>query len=217
MTAGRNAEKMANKRKDAAEKKAYILLEVDPVAVQQAPKISHHFVHVGGEAKVWEALEGSDSEEARKLVNVRSRLNQGQRSSIPFEAIAIAAGLTTKRAFGVISEAILESSDEVSALILNANMPTMVQKAVDRAQAFDGTADAKMLFQAKRFVPVPKGSTTIVNGDVVKGNKNQVAVLPSPEDTGRRLNDRFNMEITVPVAIPAPESDDDGDYDDAED
>jgi hypothetical protein len=184
---------------------AFVYLEITPEAVAAQPRVSHLFKHVpGGETAVWEMLEASSSPEARKLCEFRGRLTQGQRDVVPFEAIAIAAGFATKKAFGIASEAVVEYSQDASKLILHAATPDMMTKAVENAKTLEGAGERKTLLQAVGLVPRPKNSTTIINGDVVKGNKNQVAVLPDPGDTGRRLGSRFMMEMAVPAALPAP-------------
>ena len=90
------------------ERAAYVYLEVDPAVVAQAPRVSHLLRHIpGGKPAMWEMLMGSDSPDARKLVEMSQRLTLQQREDVPFEAIAIAAGMTTKHAFGVVSEAVV--------------------------------------------------------------------------------------------------------------
>lgn len=187
---------------------AYIFLEVDPALVAVAPKVSHLFKHVpGGEPAIWEMLSGSDSADAAKLLQVKERLTNRQFNTVPFEAIAIAAGMSTKHAFGVVSEAVIEHSQDASKLILHASAPAMMEKAVEHAKA-DGVGERKTLLQAVGLVPRSRNTVTIVNGDVVKGNKQTLAVLPSVSDAGRRFGQRFGMEMTLPaIAAPADETD----------
>lgn len=196
--------------------RAYLFLEIDAARVARAPKVSHLFKHLeGGEDLVWESLAGSESADAQRLMEFRRRLNEKEFGAVPFEAIAIAAGMTTKHAFGVVSEAIVEHSQEASKLILHAAAPAIMQRAVDTAKE-SGGSEGKMLLQAMNLVPRPRNTFTVVHGDVVKGNKNQVAVLPSSEDTGRRLSNRFNMEMTVPATTIAPAFEEDPDAEDPE-
>jgi len=193
--------------REQAEHLAYTYLEIEPSAVAAAPKINHLFKHVpNGEAGVWEILEESENVEARRLLEFRNRLTQKQREAVPFEAIVIAAGMTTKHAFGVVSEAIVEHAQDASRLILHAATPEIMATVVKDAKENGGSA-AKMLLQATNLVPRPKNTVIIHNGDNVRGNKNQLAVLPSAEDTGRRLGNRFNLEMAIPAAIAAPAED----------
>lgn len=183
---------------------AYTYLEIDPATVAAAPRVSHLFKHVpGGEAGIWEMLAGLDSPDARKLIEVKERLNQREFDAVPFEAIAIAAGMSTRHAFGVVSEAVVEHSQDASKLILHAAAPDMMAKAVEHAKG-DGVGERKTLLQALNLVPRPRNTITVVNGDVVKGNKASVVVLPEVGDVGRRLGQRFAMEMTLP-SLPAPE------------
>lgn len=210
---------MSDNRKDEALRRGLLMLEVSPEALAAAPKITHLLKHApNGEAGVWEILEGYDSVEARNLLLARARLNLEQREAVPFEAIVLCTGLTTKRAFGLITEAIVEHSQDAARMILHAATPEIMLKVVENAKN-GGGAEAKMLLQATNLVPRPKNTVVIHNGDVVKGNKAQVTVLPNPEDTGRRLGDRFNTEMKIPLQLAAPEPeeysdepDDEADY-----
>lgn len=193
------------------------MLEVDPAKIAQAPRVSGLFEQLkGGVNRVWEALEASDLPEAMVLVATRRKLTRDQFEAVPFEAIVIAAGMTPRHAFGVASEAMVEYSQDAARMILHAATPDIMAKSVERATSNDGTADARMLLQASNLVPRPKNTVVIHNGDVVKGNKNQVAVLPNPEDTGRRLGNRFNAEMKIPLALPAPVEEEDLDERDDE-
>ncbi len=200
------------------EERAYIFLEVDPALVAAAPRISHLFEHIpDGEAGVWKLLAGCDNPDARKLLDVRARLVGRELSAIPFEGMAIAAGMSPRHAFGVISEALVEHSQDASRLILQAAVPDIMRKAVEHAKG-DGVGERKTLLQAVNLVPRSKNTIVVHNGDVVKGNKATVSVLPPVADVGRRLANRFNMEMTLPaLAAPVhdievidPEDDDDG-------
>lgn len=191
---------------DELEITAYTFLEVDPDVVAALPRVSHLFQHIpGGEAAVWEMLASSDSADARKLLVVKRRLNTRQFAAVPFEAIALAAGMTPKHAFGVVSEAVVENSQDASKLILHSAAPAMMQKAVEHAKQEDGVGERKTLLQAVGLVPRPRSTTTVVNGDVVRGNKQTLAVLPPVADAGRRFGDRFGREMALPALLPAPE------------
>lgn len=181
---------------------AYTFLEIEPAVVAAAPRVSHLFRHIpGGEAGVWEMLEACDSPDARKLLEVRHRLTRRQFDAVPFEAIALAAGMSTKHAFGVVSEAVIENSQDASKLILHAAAPEIMQKAVEHAKG-DGVVERGKLLQAVGLLPRSKNTTTIINGDVVKGNK-QTLIMPAVADTSRRLGTRFGVEMAQGL-LPEP-------------
>lgn len=187
---------------------AYVYLEIDRETVEAQPRVSQHFKYVGGEDRVWEILESSDSPEARKLCAIRSKLTKSQRDQVPFEAFAVAAGLSTKKAFGAVSEALVEYSQDISKLLLHTAAPILMEKAIAHASEADGVSERKTLLMTVGIVPRPKNSTTVINGDVVKGNKNSVSVLPDPGEIGRKLSSRFMTEMAIPVTLlPAPEAD----------
>lgn len=181
--------------RDSVEANVYIRLEVDPEVVARAPKVSILFKQAGGQDKVWEALDLSDSPDARKLVRTRALLNQSERAVAPFEAIALSAGMTTKHAFGVVAEAIIEASQDASRILLHTSMPEVMQASIDHAKKPDGVVDRRMLMQSTGLATRPKGSITVVQGDVIRGNKMQTVLLPASEDLGRQLHDRFALEM----------------------
>lgn len=192
---------------------ALVLLEVTEEQVERTAKIQHLLRACGSYHDLFEYLDGSDKPEARAVCKLRDRLTVEQFASTPFEAFCIAAQVPVKTMFGIIAAEVMDQGNKASNLLLRANHARVVQATIDRSLRFDGTADAKMLHQAAHFVPVPKNTTTIINGDVVAAKTTNVAVLPAVEDTGRRLNDRF-MEMPMPAQIAAPldvEDEDDGD------
>jgi hypothetical protein len=68
----------------------------------------------------------------------------------------------------------------------------------------EGIADRKMLFQHSGFLPTPKGSQTTVaiTQNVQASAVPQFVAAPRPEETIRRLSDRFNEARGLP-SIPA--------------
>lgn len=190
------------------------LLEVTEEQLSEVARIEHLFKGIGGQNRVFECLAGSEEKEARLLVALKKRLTNQQAAHVPFEAFCVAAKVTTKRMFGIISQEIMEQSEKATALLAKAMHPEIVQKTIDFAMSPFGEKDRRMLHQNAGFVPVPRTAVTHFHGHVDARTQTQnVALLPSVDDTMRRLSDRFNtMSIATPapaLAIEAVEDDDD--------
>ena len=176
---------------------ALILLDVTEDQVDACPKIGHLFKGIGGKDRVLEFLEGSEEPDARLLLAQAKKLTTHQLDAAPFEALCLAAGLTTKRAFGLVAEEATTQSAAASMLVAKAARADVVKATVDSALTPFGVKDREMLHKAEGFVPVPKTQTTFVRGDQVVDARvqTQVTVLPALEATMRKLGDRF-MEMT---------------------
>ena len=179
---------------------SYILLDVDPDEVASQPKIEHLFRDIGGVIRVFEYLEGSEEPEARRILEARNRLSVRQAAVLPFEAFCVAAKVPTKKAFGVISQEVMEQGAKASALIARARHPEVVQYTVEQALTPAGTQERKMLHLAAGMLPQPKGNVTVFGGVAIDSRNQQVnvSVLPPVEDSAKRLADRFG-ELSRPV------------------
>lgn len=202
--------------RERARQEAFVLLEVDPVAVSESPRIEHLFRGIGGQAKVLEFLAGSEEPEARDIVKLRARLTAAQAKAVPFEAYCVAAGVSTKKMFGIIAAEAADQSVKASQLLSKAMHPEVVKATIDNALHPLGTKDREMLHKAEAFLPIPKTSVTFIKGNVDARTQTQnVAVLAPVEDSSRRLTDRFNERMTIPaIAAPAVDSDEEEGDDD---
>ena len=203
-------------RQELAEE-ALILLEVKPEDVLASPRIEHLFKGIGGKEKVFVYLAGSEEPEARKLLELRSRLTRDQRKAVPFEAYCIAAEVSTKKMFGIISQEVVDQSAKATELLAKARHPEVVEATIRSALTLTGDKDRKMLHQAQGFVPIPKTAVTNVFGNIdARRQKVDVAVLPPVEDGIRKLSDRFNSGLSLPPPVEAvfEEGDEDGDEED---
>lgn len=185
---------------------ALILLDITQEQLDASPKIEHLFRGIGGTPKVMEYLSGSEEPEARLVLGLAAKLSGRQRQSVPFEAYCIAAGITTKKMFGVISAEVADQSDRAAALINKASRAEIMESTVSSAKTLLGVKDREMLHKANQFLPTPKNTFTVVNGTQINDNRQQtaVAVLPPLEDGIRRSSNRFNEIIAERVkALPA--------------
>lgn len=187
---------------------ALVLLGVKPEELEDCPKIEHLIQGIG-HTRIFEYMEGSEDKDARELIAARKRLNRFQRAAVPFEAYCLAAGLSTKKVFGLIAAEAMDQEEKAKQLLFRVRHTEVVQATIDSAMNAEfGAGDRKMLHLAGGFLPTPKNSVTFVRNQTVD-NRLQGAtitqVLPPAEDTIRRLGDRFNDRIMDIKAIPAPE------------
>lgn len=193
---------------------AMLLLEIDAQAVLDSPRIEHLFKGIGGQRQVFEYLSGSEEPEARKLIELRGRLNQKQADAIPFEAYCVAAGISVKKMFGIIAAETADQSAKATMLLSKSRHPEVLQATIDNALTPFGDKDRKMLHQAEGYVPVPKTSVTHFHAHVDQRTTAQAATaLPPPEDSIKALSARF-ATIEVPALAAPVEVDDEREDDD---
>jgi hypothetical protein len=178
--------------------RAYAILSVDPLEVAVMPRIEHLFRGIGGKQKVFEYLSGSAAPEARRVLDVRAKLSPSQARVVPFEAYCLAAGVTTKRLIGLLQEEVFEQSRIATSLLVRSRQPELVDYTIGQAMTPHGSKERQMVHENSGFIK-PSG-VKIVNpkGDYNEDNSvgkqvvQQVAILPTLEDSVRRMADRFN-------------------------
>lgn len=157
-------------------------------------------------------LRSSDSEDARKFFAVYDSptLRASDRRNLPLEALALAAGVPTPRLLAVIVEAATREGTDQSRMIVGLNAPAVMRETVSRALDPDNKDSNKyvaMFHKMSGAMPTPKGSTTIItttaNAQSASQSSAQAVSAPPPEQTIRRLVDRFN-DRTLPAASTAP-------------
>ena len=86
---------------------------------------------------------------------------EGDRARLPWEAIAIAAGVSPKYLVGSIHVALQAHSVSMVKVIALSGHPKVMKKMVEFAQLPSGEKDRSMLLQGLGFLPSPKGPTFI--------------------------------------------------------
>ena len=216
---------MATKTKDTNRTESLIHLDVSEKALANQPKITRVLEKSGVLKHLWEYLECSEDPAALKMVALREELSEAQQAAVPVEALAIAAGVTTRKALEIITVAVFDHSSQASELLAAANQPDVIETSVITALSTNGTKDREMLLKHSGFIPLPKTQIVSVRGNnaqVVGGNQTNIAVLPPVEDTVRTLSNRFNERLipaatdVVDAEVLSGESDDDEDGGDEE-
>jgi len=83
--------------------------------------------------RVVEILDADASEDSRKFVDRYASISVSDRAYLPIEAVCLAAGLTTRRLWELISGARLEQSQDITKLIIADSMPRVALAAVKAA------------------------------------------------------------------------------------
>jgi hypothetical protein len=194
---------------------ALVRLGVTQAQVEQVPKITHLLKALGGRWAAIEYLRGSEEPEARRFLEVFDSMPVFARKYVPMEAFCLAAGMTTKRMFGLIAQEVFAQSKAKANLLAAANHTRVVGAAIFSAMGPAGSEDRRMLLQHERFLPLPKTQVLNIAGDAQIGDGNRsakVLAMTSVVDSARRMTDRFNG--TNPAkALPEPvdeEEDDEG-------
>ena len=105
-----------------------------------------------------------------------------------------------------VADAAVRSSMCEAQLSAALSLPSIVERSIETALTPQGIADRKMLFQHSGFLPSPKISQTAFSAmrDANVRTPKQIppVTAPRPEDTIRRVMDRFNNGFGVPRTSP---------------
>ncbi len=154
-------------------------------------------------------LRASMDEDARKLMEVYQSIPKVLRGVLPLEAFCLAAGVSTLRVLEIITVTCVRAGATASAIIAHVNHPRVVEKTIEMALTNEGHDDRVILHKAVGFLPTPKGSQTTINlsAKAEATSQAQAASVPAPppEDSIRRLANRFNDRLMEPArpALPA--------------
>lgn len=138
-------------------------------------------------------LRASDSPEARKVLKIYDMVQPHQRH-FPIEFFCVVAEVSTLSLLGKLAESVVRMGATLDTVIGAAMHPQVVEKTVEMALRDEGIEDRTILHKATGFLPSPKGAQTTIH--LTQNATAQVAEFraPSPEQTIRRLVDRFHAE-----------------------
>lgn len=161
-------------------------------------------------AKSWPLyLHSVDDPEARAVLDVYYTIPKYCRSVLPIEAYCLAASVSPLRVLELIVCACLRQGAQACSIIAAINHPRVVEKTVEMALTDDGVADRMVLHRATGFLPSPAGAKTQINiqQNASASASAPVAIVaaPPPEQTVRRLVERFHEArgLPPPAATPA--------------
>jgi hypothetical protein len=203
---------------------AMLRLGIDEGALAAAPRITSQMrmiertIRGGRDAKApygpggdlttsWpNYLDASDHADARKVRDAYYALPRYMRTRLPIEAFCVAAGVSPLTVLEILTAVIVRQGTQASTVIAAVNHPRVVEKTVEMALTDDGIEDRTMLHKHAGFLPTASGPKTNI---VVTQNASATAqaasvAAPPPEQTIRRLADRFNMARALPEAVTEP-------------
>lgn len=147
----------------------------------------------------------------------RSDLSNSMRIILPYEAFCIASGISTHRLLECLSVQIIAAGAMHSAVTAARHHPEVVEATIGYAMTEDGIQDRITLHRATGFLPSPKGSQTTIQiqqnaAATAQAASATFAEPPRPEQTIKRLVDRFNQTATgeqspMPALVEATEHD----------
>lgn len=161
-------------------------------------------------------LSASEHSDARRVLSTFHSLPRELRRVVPIEAFCVAAAVSPISILEQLFLVCVRQGAQASSLIASINQPRVVEKSVEMALTDDGIDDRTLLARATGFLPSPSGSRTVVNvaanasaAAAAKSDAVAAPVLaPPPEQTIRRLVDRFNDAKALAEApannIPIP-------------
>jgi len=134
--------------------------QISSSQVETAPNISSVFPN---RKSVIEALRFSQEPEAIAFLQVYDETPERDRKQIPFEAVALKAGVGSAPLLGAMMLAFQSYQAQKSAALVMGEHPSIVAASVKFAKKSRGIQDRKMLHEAVRFLPTPKGSSINFN------------------------------------------------------
>lgn len=197
--------------RSAAETKnlCYKAIGVTPNQVSQFPKLTSHLRTIGGKARALEYLRASSHPFARRFCAIYDDiiLPAIVRRTLPLEAFCVAAHITSEQFLFAISQSAREMKQYEGSIKAAEVHPAIVQKSSELALEGD-TDHITLNMKHMGFLPLPKGSQVSVNvnasANAQSAAQSATVLAPSPENTIRRLVNRFNLPTTQPAQLPEP-------------
>jgi hypothetical protein len=203
--------------------RAYKELGIEPDAVlkvqQITPNLRIHFASVSRSgpsnlpADPIYYLNASDSPFARGLLDRYYSLSKPLRRSLPLEAFCVAAHVPPVRIEEIIIQVYERLFRQQAKLKSAAHGPEIMDKTIALATgAVDESvqlAAQTVLHKINGVIPLPAAARTSIQvtqnaqTNATAQSAATVIAAPPPEQTIRRLVDRFNEARALPVAVPA--------------
>lgn len=139
-------------------------LDVDPEQMSQHPQITPRLKMNGVRPEyLVEVLRGDPRPESLTFVRKWDRLTPKIRETVGIEVVAISVGILPLRLWELFCGAELLQGKESAAVMIAMALPDVMRMTIKNAKKAKGLADREHFLKAARVLPVPKGSTTIIN------------------------------------------------------
>lgn len=158
--------KRGKKSKSVADRRASLMRKHGVTAEQiaDAPQIMPLLKQNGIKPdRLVEVLRCDSEPESLGFVQFWDALSRTDRSDLGLEAVALAAGLTPRRLWELYHGAALVQAKESVAVMMAEALPVITKRMIARAKTAKGDRDRDRFLKATRVLPVPKGSTTVIN------------------------------------------------------
>jgi len=151
-------------------------------------------------------LRSSDDPDALKVRSIYYELPNYLRRQLPVEAFCLAAGVSPHRVLEILTATVMRLGAQASSIIAAVNHPRVVEKTVEMALTDDGIEDRTMLHKHAGFLPTASGPKTniVVTHNAAAPAEAAWVAAPPPEQTIRRLADRFNLSRAIPEQVTEP-------------
>jgi hypothetical protein len=189
------------------------VLTIRPEDVILAPHITQYITETLALERdtAIEYLRLSDNPLAQKFLTLYDAplITLSHRKVLPLEAYCLSGKINPLDLLEILVGVLVRVGAQQSAVIAAVHQPAIVAKTVEAALQPDNFRERQLFHKATGFLPTPKGSQTSIK--VVQSQQQgqqqgqqQVAAAPPPEQTIRRLVDRFNTQAAMPAAaIPS--------------
>lgn len=107
------------------------------------------------------AMNGNDS--AMTWWHVFEELSKYEQGFVSFDDICASSGIQPKLILAAMAMAGFEANCDIANLLSSHMHPQVVQASIKAAKKFDGVEDRKLLMQHQGFIPIPKGSSIVIN------------------------------------------------------
>jgi hypothetical protein len=137
---------------------------VDDAALAENPQITP-LLRINGihPDRMVEVLRCDDQPESLTFVRQWGALSTENRSLAGVEAIALSCGMTPRRLWELFQGASLVQARASVSVLIAESLPKIMQTAIKGAKTGKGHIDREHVLKAARILPVPKGSTTVIN------------------------------------------------------
>lgn len=157
-----------------------------------------------------EILSSDDSPDAQSFMAVYRKMSPNDRRRASIEAIAVAAKLTTRRLWEVLSGASMIQGRDVVRLMLSAAQPEIVARSIEGAKTEKGFTDRDHLYRAVGFFPTSKGAQVFINVNKAaevdtekpEDDSDGTGSLPRMDDFILDIQKAINPSRTLPVPVP---------------
>jgi hypothetical protein len=181
---------------------------VDDAVLAQHPQITP-LLRINGihPDRLTEVLRCDDQPESLVFVRRWDELTTEHRSLAGVEAIALSCGMTPRRLWELFQGASLVQARASVSVLIAESLPKIMQTAIKGAKTGKGHLDREHVLKAARILPVPKGSTTVINMPGHNADEDDEGAMTSGGDL--ESMDDFAMKAARAMgtkALPAPVS-----------